>query len=49
MAPADPPGRKPTIVWWMLGLIVAAAFAAVVFLLRGHVTPGAVGPPPGQP
>lgn len=49
MAEPDPPRGVPTIVWWMLGLIVIAAFAAILFALRGHVEPRALGPPPGTP
>lgn len=49
MADPDPPRRTPVIVWWMLGLAVIVAFAAVVFMLRGHGAPVAVGPPAGRP
>ena len=49
MAETDPPRRPLTLVWWMLGLILILAFVAVVFVLRGHVVPAAVGPAAGSP
>jgi hypothetical protein len=50
MVDTDPPRRTPTIVWWMLGLILVVAFVAVVMMLRGHpVVAPAVGPPAGAP
>ena len=49
MAETDPPRRTPTVLWLMLGLILVVIFVGVVFLLHGHVMPGAVGPPAGAP
>lgn len=45
----DPNRRVPTVLWLMLGLVLVVLFATVVALLGGHVTPRAVGPPPGTP
>jgi hypothetical protein len=45
----DPNHRVPTILWLMLGLVLVVLFATVVVLLGGHVSPRAVGPPPGTP
>ena len=45
----DPRRRIPTVLWLILGLILVAVFAAVVFLLFGHGPPHAVGPPAGMP
>lgn len=45
----DPRKRVPTALWWILSLILAAVFAALVFLLFGHGPPHVVGPPAGAP
>jgi uncharacterized membrane protein YgaE (UPF0421/DUF939 family) len=45
----DPRRRIPTVLWLILGLILVAMFAAVVFLLFGHGPPHALGPPAGAP
>ena len=45
----DPRRRIPTVLWLILGLILVAAFAAVVFLLFGHGPPHAFGPSAGTP
>ncbi len=45
----DPRRRIPTVLWLILGLILIAVFAAVVFLLFGHGPLHAVGPPAGAP
>lgn len=33
----------------MLGVVLVVLFAAAVVFLGGHITPHAVGPPPGSP
>jgi hypothetical protein len=45
----DPRRRVPTTLWLMLGLVLIVLFAAVVAVLGGHISPRAVGPPPGMP
>lgn len=45
----DPRRRVPTVLWLVLGLVLIVLFAAVVGILGGHISPRALGPPPGAP
>jgi hypothetical protein len=45
----DPDRRPPAILWLMLGLVVAVAFAAAVMVVGGRISHRAVGPPAGAP
>ncbi len=45
----DPRRRVPTVLWLMLGLLLIVMFATLLGILGGHISPPAVGPPPGSP
>ncbi len=45
----DPRRRIPTALWLILGFILVAAFAAVIFLLFSHGPSHAFGPSAGTP
>ena len=45
----DPRRRVPTLLWLLLGFGVIVVFAALLFVLRDHGAPRAVGPPAGAP